>query len=134
MHANTWANIGNLLDNNARPLFPTDNLASFNALGANKNRESRGLVGMWGQIPVYVDMTIPLITSGANSWYPIIVGNFSQNYLYATPPMIKFLDQAFIATNNSYALSLDGWGAFGIRFGGATCVITGVGLTKPSVV
>ena len=77
-----WFWLSSQVDTNGRPIVVPvgGNNTAFNAAGINANTTaSQGMVGYLLGVPVYVDATLPTVSSTQK---PILAGKFSDTYLF----------------------------------------------------
>jgi len=130
MSASTWYWMASQVDGQSRPIIvPTGN-GPFNAAGVTSAPgAAAGLVGTIYGVPVFVDATLKNAVGTNQS--PILVGKFSDSYLFESSPKTRVLPDV-LSANLTVRFQVYGYAAFAHRFNKAVSAISGTGTITPS--
>lgn len=132
MHPSMWYWFASSTDGNSRPIIvPTAN-GPFNANGITTAPGApAGLVGSIYGVPVYVDATLPKTFGAATNQSPILVGKFSDSYLFESGVKTRVLPDV-LSANLTVRFQVYGYMALAHRYAKAVSAITGTGTVAPS--
>ena len=132
MHPSTWYWLQSQVDGSNRPLIvPTAN-GPFNANGINTNPGADAMaVGQIAGLPVYIDATITKAYGAATNQSPILVGKFSDSYLFESGVKTRVLPDV-LSANLTVRFQVYGYAALLHRFNKSVSAITGTGTVAPS--
>lgn len=132
MHPSTWYWLSTAVDGNNRPLIvPTAN-GPFNANGVVTNPGADAMaVGTIAGLPVYIDATITKAYGAATNQSPILVGKFSDSYLFESGVKTRVLPDV-LSANLTVRFQVYGYAALAHRFNKSVSAITGTGAVAPS--
>jgi HK97 family phage major capsid protein len=134
MSASTWYWLASLADSSNRPLIVPTNGANqaFNANGTiDKAGAAAGLVGLISGVPVYVDATMTKTYGAGTNQSPILVGKFSDSYLFESGVKTRVLPDV-LSANLTVRFQVYGYAALIHRFNKSVSGITGTGAIVPS--
>ena len=132
MHPSMWYWFASQVDGSNRPLVVPVTGASqaFNASGTVTNPGApAGLVGTIQGVPVFIDATLP--KTYATNQSPIIVGKFSDSYLFESGVKTRVLPDV-LSSNLTVRFQVYGYAALAHRFNKSVSAITGTGTVAPS--
>ena len=132
MSPSTWYWLSSAVDGNNRPLIvPTAN-GPFNANGVVTNPGADAMaVGTIAGLPVYIDATVTKAYGAGTNQSPILVGKFSDSYLFESGMKTRVLPDVASASL-SVRLQVYGYAALLHRFNKSVSAITGTGAIAPS--
>ena len=132
MHPSTWYWFMSQVDGSSRPLVVPAAAGPFNANGVVANPgAAKGLVGAIHGVPVYVDATITKTYGAATNQSPILVGKFSDSYLFESGVKTRVLPDV-LSANLTVRFQVYGYAALAHRFNKAVSAISGTGTVAPS--
>ena len=132
MHPSTWYWLSAQVDGQSRPLIVPTAAGPFNANGVNKAPgASKGLVGTIHGVPVYVDATITKTYGSSTNQSPILIGKFSDSYLFESGVKTRVLPDV-LSANLTVRFQVYGYVALAHRFAKAVTAVTGTGAVAPS--
>lgn len=132
MHPSTWYWLSSQVDGSNRPLIvPTAN-GPFNANGINTNPGADAMaVGSIAGLPVYIDATMTKTYGASTNQSPILVGKFSDSYLFESGVKTRVLPDV-LSANLTVRFQVYGYAALLHRFNKSVSAITGTGTVAPS--
>lgn len=132
MHPSTWYWLSSQVDSSNRPLVvPTAN-GPFNANGVVTNPGADSMnVGTIAGLPVYIDATITKAYGAGTNQSPILVGKFSDSYLFESGMKTRVLPDV-LSANLTVRFQVYGYAALLHRFNRSVSAITGTGAIAPS--
>lgn len=132
MHPSTWYWFMSQVDSNSRPLVVPVAAGPFNANGVvDAPGASKGLVGTMHGVKVFVDATLPKNYGASTNQSPIIVGKFSDSYLFESGVKTRVLPDV-LSANLTVRFQVYGYAALAHRFNKSVSAITGTGTVAPS--
>jgi len=134
MHPSLWYWFASQVDGNSRPLVVPVTGASqaFNAAGTVTNPGApAGLVGTIQGVPVFIDATMPKTYGAATNQTPVLVGKFSDSYLFESGVKTRVLPDV-LSGNLTVRFQVYGYAALAHRFNKSVSAITGTGTVAPS--
>jgi HK97 family phage major capsid protein len=132
MHPSTWYWLMSQVDGNNRPLVVPAAAGPFNANGVVANPgASKGLVGTIHGVPTYVDATVSKIYGASTNQSPILVGKFSDSYLFESGVKTRVLPDV-LSSNLTVRFQVYGYAALAHRFNKSVSAITGTGTVAPT--
>lgn len=132
MHPSMWYWFASSTDGASRPIIvPTAN-GPFNANGITTAPGApAGLVGSIYGVPVYVDATLPKNFGAATNQSPILVGKFSDSYLFESGVKTRVLPDV-LSANLTVRFQVYGYMALAHRYAKAVSAISGTGTVAPT--
>jgi HK97 family phage major capsid protein len=132
MSPSTWYWLSSQVDSSNRPLVvPTAN-GPFNANGVVTNPGADSMnVGTIAGLPVYIDATITKAYGAGTNQSPILVGKFSDSYLFESGMKTRVLPDV-LSANLTVRFQVYGYAALLHRFNKSVSAITGTGAIAPS--
>lgn len=132
MHPSTWYWFMSQVDSSSRPLVVPTAAGPFNANGVvDAAGASKGLVGTMHGVKVYVDATLPKNYGASTNQSPILVGKFSDSYLFESGVKTRVLPDV-LSANLTVRFQVYGYAALAHRFNKSISAITGTGTVAPS--
>jgi len=134
MHPSMWYWFASQVDGSNRPLVVPVTGASqaFNAAGTVTNPGApAGLVGTIQGVPVFIDATITKAYGASTNQSPILVGKFSDSYLFESGVKTRVLPDV-LSANLTVRFQVYGYAALAHRFNKAVSAVTGTGTVAPS--
>jgi HK97 family phage major capsid protein len=134
MHPSTWYWFLSQVDGSNRPLVVPVSPASqaFNANGtATTAGAAAGLVGTIHGVPVYIDATMTKAFGASTNQSPIIVGKFSDSYLFESGVKTRVLPDV-LSANLTVRFQVYGYLALAHRYAKSAAAISGTGAVAPS--
>jgi HK97 family phage major capsid protein len=134
MHPSLWYWFASQADGSSRPLVVPVTGASqaFNAAGTVTNPGApAGLVGTIQGVPVFIDATMPKTYGAATNQTPVLVGKFSDSYLFESGVKTRVLPDV-LSSNLTVRFQVYGYAALAHRFNKSVSAITGTGTVAPS--
>jgi HK97 family phage major capsid protein len=134
MHPSMWYWFASQVDGSNRPLVVPVTGASqaFNAAGTVTNPGApAGLVGTIQGVPVFIDATITKAYGASTNQSPILVGKFSDSYLFESGVKTRVLPDV-LSANLTVRFQVYGYAALAHRFNKAVSAISGTGTVAPS--
>ena len=132
MHPSMWYWFASSTDGNSRPIIVPTGAGPFNANGVvTAPGAPAGLVGTIHGVPVYVDATLPKTFGAATNQSPILVGKFSDTYLFESGVKTRVLPDV-LSANLTVRFQVYGYMALAHRYAKAVSAITGTGTVAPS--
>jgi len=134
MHPSLWYWFASQVDGSSRPLVVPVTGASqaFNAAGTVTNPGApAGLVGTIQGVPVFIDATMPKTYGAATNQTPVLVGKFSDSYLFESGVKTRVLPDV-LSSNLTVRFQVYGYAALAHRFNKSVSAITGTGTVAPS--
>jgi HK97 family phage major capsid protein len=134
MHPSMWYWLASQVDGSNRPLVvPTTGASqAFNASGTILNPGApAGVVGTIQGVPVFIDATLPKNYGATTNYSPIIVGKFSDSYLFESGVKTRVLPDV-LSGNLTVRFQVYGYAALAHRFNKSVSVISGTGTVAPS--
>lgn len=132
MHPSTWYWFMSQVDSSSRPLVVPTAAGPFNANGVvDAPGASKGLVGTMHGVKVYVDATLPKNYGASTNQSPILVGKFSDSYLFESGVKTRVLPDV-LSANLTVRFQVYGYAALAHRFNKSISAITGTGTVAPS--
>lgn len=132
MNPSVWYWLQSQTDSSGRPLVVPTGAGPFNAAGVvSAAGGSAGLVGTAAGVPVYIDATLPKNYGAATNQSPILVGKFSDSYLFESGPKTRVLPDV-LSANLTVRFQVYGYAALAHRFDKSVSAITGTGTVAPS--
>ena len=132
MHPSMWYWFASSTDGASRPIIVPTGAGPFNANGVVTNPGApAGLVGTIHGVPVYVDATLPKTYGAATNQSPILVGKFSDTYLFESGVKTRVLPDV-LSANLTVRFQVYGYMALAHRYAKAVSAITGTGTVAPS--
>jgi HK97 family phage major capsid protein len=132
MHPSMWYWFASSTDGASRPLIVPTGAGPFNANGVvTAPGAPAGLVGTIHGVPVYVDATLPKTYGAATNQSPILVGKFSDTYLFESGVKTRVLPDV-LSANLTVRFQVYGYMALAHRYNKAVSAITGTGTVAPS--
>jgi HK97 family phage major capsid protein len=128
----TWYWLAAQVDGSSRPLIvPTGN-GPFNASGVTTTPGApAGLVGTIYGVPVYVDATLKNTAGASTNQSPILVGKFSDSYLFESGVKTRVLPDV-LSANLTVRFQVYGYAALIHRYAKSVSGISGTGAATPS--
>ena len=132
MHPSTWYWLSSAVDGSNRPLVvPTAN-GPFNANGVVTNPGADAMaVGTIAGLPVYIDATMTKAYGAGTNQSPILVGKFSDSYLFESGVKTRVLPDV-LSANLTVRFQVYGYAALLHRFAKSVSAISGTGAIAPS--
>lgn len=132
MAPGTWYWLSAQVDTAGRPVIvPTAN-GPFNAGGiTTAPGAAAGLVGSIYGVPVYVDATMTKTYGAGANQSPILVGKFSDSYLFESGVKTRVLPDV-LSANLTVRFQVYGYAALAHRFAKNAALISGTGAIAPS--
>lgn len=134
MHPSLWYWFASQVDGSSRPLVVPVTGASqaFNAAGTVTNPGApAGLVGTIQGVPVFIDATMPKTYGAATNQTPVLVGKFSDSYLFESGVKTRVLPDV-LSGNLTVRFQVYGYAALAHRYNKSVSAITGTGTVAPS--
>lgn len=132
MNPSMWYWLQSATDSAGRPLVVPTGAGPFNANGVvNAPGQSAGLVGTIAGVPTYIDATLPKNYGAATNQSPILVGKFSDSYLFESGVKTRVLPDV-LSANLTVRFQVYGYAALAHRFDKSVSAITGTGTVSPS--
>ena len=132
MHPSTWYWLMSQVDGSSRPLVVPAAAGPFNANGVVANPgAAKGLVGTIHGVPVYVDATVTKTYGASTNQSPILVGKFSDSYLFESGVKTRVLPDV-LSGNLTVRFQVYGYAALAHRFNKSISAVTGTGAVAPS--
>lgn len=132
MNPSIWYWMQSQTDSAGRPLVVPTGAGPFNANGVVADPgQSAGLVGTISGVPVYIDATLPKTYGAATNQSPILVGKFSDSYLFESGVKTRVLPDV-LSSNLTVRMQVWGYAALAHRFDKAVSTIAGTGTVSPS--
>lgn len=132
MHPSMWYWFASSTDGSSRPLIVPTGAGPFNANGVVTSPGApAGLVGTIHGVPVYVDATLPKTYGAATNQSPILVGKFSDSYLFESGVKTRVLPDV-LSANLTVRFQVYGYMALAHRYNKSVSAITGTGTVSPS--
>lgn len=134
MHPSLWYWFASQVDGASRPLVVpiAGGSQAFNAAGINAAPGApAGLVGTIQGVPVYIDATMPKTYGAATNQTPVLVGKFSDSYLFESGVKTRVLPDV-LSANLTVRFQVYGYAALAHRFNKSVSAITGTGTVAPS--
>jgi HK97 family phage major capsid protein len=134
MHPSMWYWFASQVDSANRPLVVPVTGASqaFNAAGTVTNPGApAGLVGTIQGVPVFIDATMTKTYGASTNQSPILVGKFSDSYLFESGLKTRVLPDV-LSANLTIRFQVYGYAALAHRFNKAVSAVTGTGTVAPS--
>ncbi|HET6877730.1 MAG TPA: phage major capsid protein [Jatrophihabitans sp.] len=131
MHPRRWSWVAGSFDGNNRPLVsPSGN--AFNQVADAGTVAAQGPVGEMAGLPVYVDPNIPTNIGASTNQDPVLVGRFSDLYLWENGPTMRSFDAPYADSAGVLFRAL-GYSAFiPSRYTSSVAIINGTGLVTPA--
>jgi len=130
----TWYWLAGQVDSANRPLIVPTNGANqaFNANGViDKPGAAAGMVGLISGVPVYVDATMTKVYGAGTNQAPIVLGKFSDSYLFESGVKTRVLPDV-LSANLTVRFQVYGYAALIHRFNKSVSTISGTGAIAPS--
>lgn len=125
-----WYWLNGQVDSNGRPLVLPGVNGPQNAVGVNTNGgASAGLVGSIAGLPVYIDATMTKVY--ATDQAPILVGRFSDSYLFTSGITTKVFDDV-LSSSMGVRFRAHQYAGIGHRQAESVVALTGTGTVAPS--
>ena len=134
MHPSLWYWFASQVDGSTRPLVVPVTGASqaFNAAGTIMNPGApAGLVGTIQGVPVFIDATMPKTYGAATNQTPVLVGKFSDSYLFESGVKTRVLPDV-LSANLTVRFQVYGYAALAHRFNKSVSTIAGTGTVAPT--
>ena len=132
MNPSVWYWLASQVDGQNRPLVVPTGAGPFNAGGVlTAAGAPAGLVGTIQGVPVYVDATLPKTYGTGTNQSPILVGKFSDSYLFESGVKTRVLPDV-LSGNLTVRFQVYGYAALAHRFNKSVSVISGTGTVAPS--
>lgn len=132
MHPSMWYWFASATDGASRPIIVPTGAGPFNANGVvTAPGAPAGLVGTIHGVPVYVDATLPKNFGAATNQSPILVGKFSDSYLFESGVKTRVLPDV-LSANLTVRFQVYGYMALAHRYAKSVSAITGTGTVAPS--
>ena len=132
MHPSTWYWFMSQVDSSSRPLVVPVAAGPFNANGVvDAPGASKGLVGTMHGVKVFVDATLPKNYGASTNQSPILVGKFSDSYLFESGVKTRVLPDV-LSANLTVRFQVYGYAALAHRFNKSISAISGTGTVAPS--
>lgn len=132
MHPSMWYWFASSTDGASRPIIVPTGAGPFNANGVvTAPGAPAGLVGTIHGVPVYVDATLPKTYGAATNQSPILVGKFSDSYLFESGVKTRVLPDV-LSANLTVRFQVYGYMALAHRYAKAVSAITGTGTVAPT--
>ena len=132
MNPSVWYWLASQVDGQNRPLVVPTGAGPFNAGGVlTAAGAPAGLVGTIQGVPVYVDATLPKNYGTGTNQSPILVGKFSDSYLFESGVKTRVLPDV-LSGNLTVRFQVYGYAALAHRFNKSVSVISGTGTVAPS--
>lgn len=132
MHPSMWYWFASSTDGASRPIIVPTGAGPFNANGVVTSPGApAGLVGTIHGVPVYVDATLPKNFGAATNQSPILVGKFSDSYLFESGVKTRVLPDV-LSANLTVRFQVYGYMALAHRYAKSVSAITGTGTVAPT--
>ena len=132
MNPSVWYWLASQVDGSNRPIVVPTGAGPFNASGVlTAAGAPAGLVGTIQGVPVYVDATLPKNYGTGTNQSPILVGKFSDSYLFESGVKTRVLPDV-LSGNLTVRFQVYGYAALAHRFNKSVSVISGTGTVAPS--
>lgn len=132
MHPSMWYWFASSTDGASRPIIVPTGAGPFNANGVvTAPGAPAGLVGTIHGVPVYVDATLPKNFGAATNQSPILVGKFSDSYLFESGVKTRVLPDV-LSANLTVRFQVYGYMALAHRYAKSVSAITGTGTVAPT--
>ena len=132
MHPSMWYWFASSTDGASRPIIVPTGAGPFNANGVvTAPGAPAGLVGTIHGVPVYVDATLPKNYGAATNQSPILVGKFSDTYLFESGVKTRVLPDV-LSANLTVRFQVYGYMALAHRYAKSVSAITGTGTVAPT--
>jgi HK97 family phage major capsid protein len=134
MSPSVWYWFASQVDSQNRPLVvPTTGASqAFNSAGTVTNPGApAGLVGTIQGVPVFIDATMTKTYGASTNQSPILVGKFSDSYLFESGVKTRVLPD-ILSANLTIRMQVYGYAALAHRYNKAVSAITGTGTVAPS--
>jgi HK97 family phage major capsid protein len=132
MNPSVWYWLASQVDGSNRPIVVPTGAGPFNAGGVLTSPGApAGLVGTIQGVPVYVDATLPKNYGTGTNQSPILVGKFSDSYLFESGVKTRVLPDV-LSGNLTVRFQVYGYAALAHRFNKSVSVISGTGTVAPS--
>lgn len=132
MHPSMWYWFASATDGASRPIIVPTGAGPFNANGVvTAPGAPAGLVGTIHGVPVYVDATLPKNFGAATNQSPILVGKFSDSYLFESGVKTRVLPDV-LSANLTVRFQVYGYMALAHRYAKSVSAITGTGTVAPT--
>lgn len=132
MHPSLWYWFTSQSDTQNRPLIVPTGAGPMNANGVVSNPGApAGLVGTIHGVPVLVDATLPKNLGAGTNQTPILVGKFSDSYLFESGVKTRVLPDV-LSANLTVRFQVYGYMALAHRYAKSVSAITGTGAVSPS--
>ena len=132
MHPSTWYWFMSQVDSQSRPLVVPVAAGPFNANGVvDAPGASKGLVGTMHGVKVYVDATMPKNYGASTNQSPILIGKFSDSYLFESGVKTRVLPDV-LSANLTVRFQVYGFAALAHRFNKSVTTVAGTGTVAPS--
>ena len=132
MHPSMWYWFASSTDGASRPIIVPTGAGPFNANGVvTAPGAPAGLVGTIHGVPVYVDATLPKTYGAATNQSPILVGKFSDTYLFESGVKTRVLPDV-LSANLTVRFQVYGYMALAHRYAKSVSAISGTGTVAPS--
>jgi len=134
MSPSVWYWFASQVDSQNRPLVVPVTGASqaFNAAGTVTNPGApAGLVGTIQGVPVFIDATMTKTYGASTNQSPILVGKFSDSYLFESGVRTRVLPD-ILSANLTVRFQVYGYAALAHRYNKAVSAVTGTGTVAPS--
>jgi len=134
MSPSVWYWFASQVDSQNRPLVVPVTGASqaFNAAGTVTNPGApAGLVGTIQGVPVFIDATMTKTYGASTNQSPILIGKFSDSYLFESGVKTRVLPDV-LSANLTVRFQVYGYTALAHRYAKAVSAITGTGTVAPS--
>ena len=129
-----WYWFASQVDGSNRPLVVPVTGASqaFNAAGTLTNPGApAGLVGTIQGVPVFLDATVTKAYGASTNQSPILVGKFSDSYLFESGVKTRVLPDV-LSANLTVRFQVYGYAALAHRFNKSVSAISGTGTVAPT--
>ena len=132
MHPSTWYWFMSQVDSQSRPLVVPVAAGPFNANGVvDAPGAAKGLVGTMHGVKVYVDATMPKNYGASTNQSPILIGKFSDSYLFESGVKTRVLPDV-LSANLTVRFQVYGFAALAHRFNKSVTTVAGTGTVAPS--
>lgn len=132
MHPSTWYWLSSTVDGSSRPLIVPSANGPFNANGVVTAPGADAMaVGTIAGLPVYIDATVTKAYGAGTNQSPILVGKFSDSYLFESGMKTRVLPDV-LSANLTVRFQVYGYAALLHRFNKSVSAITGTGAISPS--
>ena len=134
MSPSVWYWFASQVDSQNRPLVVPVTGASqaFNAAGTVTNPGApAGLVGTIQGVPVFIDATVTKTYSASTNQSPILIGKFSDSFLFESGVKTRVLPD-ILSANLTVRFQVYGYAALAHRYNKAVSGVTGTGTVAPS--